>query len=513
VTSAADSTAAHSRLRSWWIHGTALALLFAVILVAFRGDVAAAVEVWWLYPTYSHCFLIIPIALWLVWEKRDELGAMTPAVDFRALWFAPLFLLMWLAGQILTVNEVHQFAVIGFMEVAIGATLGLHVYRKLWFPALYLFFLVPSGGYLIAPMQHFAASFVDVALSVIGIPHHVEGTLFELSNGSFEIAEACAGLRFLIATVALGVLFAYMVFRKWYKVVLFLVACVVVPLIGNALRIVGIMLLAHFTSNEYGVGADHLVYGWGFNVAILLILLLLGSFFRDSPEEPKIVAAGDAAADGLPRVAGMFVLAAILISIGPAWAVWHDHRVFKPATASLTAPLHMPGWEVDSIDDNWEPSYPQTDAHLKLFLVPNGDLADSAVDLYLAYYGQSGGAHTLTAHINYLWDDKLWTQVRSSTASANLNGHPIAWQETIIASSVGRRMIWSTFWVDGTFTASPLTVKLLQARGILEGHEGQALIAVSTAVSGTDDEARRSLTHALAALGELQPRLDATNSQ
>src|SRR6185312_712364 len=101
------------------------------------------------------------------------------------------------------------------------------------------------------------------------------------SSDLFEIAEACAGLRFMIATVALGVIFAYISFRKWYKIALFMLSCVIIPLVGNGLRVVGIIVLAHYTNNRYGAGADHVLYGWGFNIAILLVLFFIGSFFRD----------------------------------------------------------------------------------------------------------------------------------------------------------------------------------------------------------------------------------------
>ncbi len=94
-------------------------------------------------------------------------------------------------------------------------------------------------------MQRFATRFVDASLNLLGVPHYTEGTVIELTNGRFEIAEACAGLRFLIATVTLGMLFAYLMYQHIDKVVLFLLASVIIPLIGNGLRCVGIILLAH----------------------------------------------------------------------------------------------------------------------------------------------------------------------------------------------------------------------------------------------------------------------------
>ena len=116
----------------------------------------------------------------------------------------PVLALIWWMGELAAINEVQQYAVVGLIQAMIVALLGINVIRVIWFPILYLLFLVPTGEYLIAPMQHFATHFVDVCLNLLRIPHYTEGTTFELTNGRFEIAEACAGLRFLIATVTLG---------------------------------------------------------------------------------------------------------------------------------------------------------------------------------------------------------------------------------------------------------------------------------------------------------------------
>jgi exosortase A len=496
---------------SWRSHGLALLLLLGLILFEFRDAVVAAAEVWWVYETYSHCFLIIPISLWFVWEKRAQLSQLQPTVEPRALWALPVLVFAWWVGELSTINELRQFAVVGLLQVAIAAMLGFRVYRQIWFSALYLFFLVPTGQYLVVPMQHFAAQFVDVSLNLLQIPHHREGTLFELSNGSYEIAEACAGLRFLIATVALGVLFAYMMFRKWYKVVLFLIACVLIPLIGNGLRCVGIILLAHFTSNAYGAGADHLVYGWGFNVAILLVLFFLGSLFRDSIGDHKILRAEGEKADTAKRVLFVFALSALLTSFGPALAYWHDTHVVAPDVSSLTRALVIPDWQVSEMASDWQPDYPGTDAHLARALTPVAEPPAPPVELYVAYYAQARTGHVLTAHINHLWNGGIFTQTSSGSAIARLDGQKVLMQEVVLSSPAGRRIIWSSYWVDGTFTSSLLKIKLLQARSGLEGHEGQALVALSTVINSTDDEARARLANAARALKDLPQRLNATN--
>ena len=72
--SAVVNAAAPMTKASWLAHLVALSVAVASILAMFQYEIAAAVDVWWNYPTYSHCFLILPISAWLIWEKRHQLA-------------------------------------------------------------------------------------------------------------------------------------------------------------------------------------------------------------------------------------------------------------------------------------------------------------------------------------------------------------------------------------------------------------------------------------------------------
>jgi len=495
--------------KAWLRHGAVLAGLLALTLLVFRDAVEAAVKVWWISPTYSHCFLIIPIVIWLVYEKRAALAMTAPGLFPQALLLLPVLGLIWWMGQLAAINEVQQYAIVGMMQVLIVALLGLQVARLIWFPILYLLFMVPTGEYLIAPMQRFATHFVDISLNLLNISHYTEGTTFELTNGRFEIAEACAGLRFLIATVTLGVLFSYMMFRKLIKTVLFLIASVAVPLIGNGLRCVGIIVLAHFTNNQYGAGADHIVYGWGFNVFILLVLGLLGAMFRDDFNEKTSVRSEPPVP--AQKLAAIAVLAASLAGAGPALAFWHDNYFTGSDPSALAEPLSPPGWQQVPVSATWRPDFSGFDTEAATAIVPPEQADALPVDLFLGYYARPRPGHSMTAHVNRFWDIDKWTQAESHAVTVNLAGKDVPLQEWIITSPFEKRMVWSSYWVDGRFTTSLLRVKLWQAKAALMGHEGQAVLILSTQMEGTPLEARGRLSQALQGLDQLPARLEKAN--
>src|SRR6202035_267630 len=102
------------------------------------------------------------------------------------------------------------------------STLGLNAYRRLLAPLLYLYFLVPTGEFLVPILQDFTASAAVHGLTLVGVPVFSDGVLIEVSAGRFVVAEECAGLRFLIASVAFGVFFAVITYQSHWRRIAFI---------------------------------------------------------------------------------------------------------------------------------------------------------------------------------------------------------------------------------------------------------------------------------------------------
>jgi exosortase A len=493
----------------WVLHLFALGGIVALILAMFQYEVVNAVQAWWIYATFSHCVLIGPISAWLIWEKRRELALMTPTIAPKALFAVPVLLVLWFTGKVGTINELRQFIVVGLIDVAILAMLGPQIFRAILFPVLYLFFLVPFGLYLIPPMQQFATRFTDVGLTLLGVVHYTEGTIIELPNASFEIAEACAGLRFLIATMALGVLFVHLAYRKFWKIAAFLVACVAVPLVANGLRCIGTIALGYYTNSASAVEADHVIYGWGFNIAILVVMYLGGMWFRDSPTEALNPPAPVARAMSHSSVLATAAASLVAIGSGPALAYWQDHRAVTN-TATLASPKIQGEWTFVPFSGSWTPLYASPDQQLKTALGSDGAGA-APVDVAVLYYARIREEHSLIATTNHLWDADQWHPLESHTVTACLGTLPIRFTEAVLTSRLERRIVWSTYWMDGQFTTSGVRIKLQQLKSVVFGHEAAALVALSTPMDRSPEEARARLVSALAALGDLPEDLNAAD--
>jgi exosortase A len=498
-----DAVAARPQVSAWTAHLVVFGGLLALLVALYWRAVVAAVTVWWVSPTYSHCFLIIPVSAYLIWARRHRLASLTPVSYPRALLLALPIVLASFVGTLASINEIQQLAFIAFVQIIALGILGPTVYRIILFPSLYLFFLVPMGEYLIGPLQSFTTRFIDVGLNVLGILHYTEGNVIELANGSFQVAEACAGLRFLIATIAVGVLFVHLTYSKWHKITLYMIASVVVPIIGNGLRALGIVLLAHFSDNRIATGADHLIYGWGFSVIILTVLMIVGMRFADrgAADDAKSVEFVKSPAGRLPLTA---IGAAVVISIVPSILFWR--APVRVDSAAFDAPLRIPGWVVTDASRDWTPLYAAPDAKIAFAMRDHGSVSPP-VDVFVDYYATSDDRHSLITSTNKLWDEDQWHPVFDDEVHAVIGSQDVKLGEVEIASGGVSRLIWWTYSAGGRFTTSAFAVKLNRMRTAVVGGEGSALVAASTPVDVDTEIARARLRRALSSLGGLEARI------
>ena len=116
------------------------------------------------------------------------------------------------------------------------AILGHEMGRLLAFPLGFLFFAVPMGEALIPPMMEFTATSTVWMIQQTGIPVFREGLYFTLPSGNWSVVEACSGVRYIIASVTLGVLYAYMTYRSFWRRGLFVLASIIMPIFANSAR-------------------------------------------------------------------------------------------------------------------------------------------------------------------------------------------------------------------------------------------------------------------------------------
>jgi exosortase A len=477
-------------------------------LVALLHNTAdAVIDTWSNSNTFNHGFLIVPICLYLAWRQRHAAATAQPAPDLRGL--APIVLaaLAWLAGNASGTLVVQEFSLIVLIQSVILTMFGWPLCRAFGFPLLYLFLAVPVGEPLIPPLQAVTAYSAVEMLRAVGVPVFSDGNFISIPTGNFYVAEACAGERYLIGSIAIGVLFAGLMYRSWWRRGTFLVLSLIIPIVANGIRAFGIIFLAYVANNEMALGIDHVIYGWIFFSLVTFLVLAVGTTFRDAEEAaPRWVSAGPAARR--PASIVFVVLAGVLALLPVAAAkAYGDHilDVQPQGRIDLAAPdLARSFAPLEGMVDPLAPKFSNTDAEMQTAYT----VAGRPVYLHVGYYRYERRGAEVASSDQRLIDNPRWISSAVGTTSVMIGSQATAVQYARYVQGGRGRIVWVWYWVDGGFTGNPYWAKLLQAKvKLFGGAQPAAIIAVAAdygEVAADADSALRAFT---AKLDPLLPEL------
>jgi exosortase A len=473
----------------------AAAVIFALV---FRSDMSGAVRVWIASTAYNHCFLILPLIGFLLWERRAVIASVSPHPSFWPLLLMPVLSAVWLIAAILDIQEGRHLAIVAMFEVVLLVALGPRLFWLLLAPLLFLFFLAPSGAFLVPSLQKITAEISVAGLHLLHIPVFSDGFIIEIPEGTFEVAEACAGLRFLIASIVFGCFFAVVMYRSFIRRAVFIILSVVVPIAANGLRALGIVVLAHLEGDAAAVEADHILYGWLFFTLVIIILIAIGMTFAQKID--RRVPARSVGWSKSPswRFATAVPVAVLLALAGPAYAARLDALYPRNPLPLLQTPAVAAPWHpVVDVGADWRPAI---DGAGREFLEGFQEPGSGSVVRYLAFYRLQAIGNSLTRTGNRVADGVRWQIAGYGHAKASLGREPAVIASTEIVSGQHRRLVWSFYVVDGKIAAGPIEAKLLQARAVLfERKPMAAFVAISASMDNPKDPAERQLARFLAA--------------
>ena len=505
---AADSNAAMLSWRAAWV---VLTVGIVALIGLFWSTAVQIVDIWYDSKTFNHGFLILPIVGYLIWIKR---GALANRLPSPSLWGVGVIFagsLAWLLGELGSVGLVQQFALAIMVQGMFLAILGPSICRLLAFPLGYILFAVPFGEFMVAPLQDLTAVFVVKGLQLIGIPVYLDGIFISIPTGNFEVAEACSGVRFLIATIALGTLFAHLTYTSKTRKGLFIVLSLVVPIIANGFRAFGIVLLAYYTNNRLAVGVDHLVYGWIFFAFVTVVLLAIGMTFRDQLEadeeaDPAIQRSLLDRVVGPRRIGAMVAVAVIAGSLAPAYAGVIASRAIDVVSGPVPIPGVAGGWRLlPESRHAWSPEFPGAHAKLLRTFAKDG----KRVELFVAYYTTQRQGVELISVKNSIADGERWQRAASGKVTRQVDGAPLKIQHHRLLFRRNGRVAYHWYRVSGRNTGSATMAKILQAAGQLLGWpEAAAGMVISTTYDDTPAEADKTLDDFLANMESVSALLD-----
>jgi exosortase A len=338
----------HALPQVWRSALVRLAATALLLLVLFWADWSAIALQAWNVSTYNHILLVPLILSWLVWQRARQLVRLEPTIWSPGLLILAAAAFLWLLGAFSGLNLARQAGVVAMAAASVPLLLGPRVALGLIFPLFYMAFLVPCGEELVTVLQTITAKITIALVHGSGISAQIDGVFINTPAGLFEVAEACSGVKFLIAMVAFGTLMANACFVSWRRRAVLLAACVVVPILANGVRAWGTIYAAQIFGVEAAAGFDHIIYGWVFfGVVMTLIIAGFWRFFDRAVDDPMIDADAIAANPQLSRLAAMglrvpvaFAAVFAILAGTQAWAHAADSMA-----ASLPRTVTLPGVE------------------------------------------------------------------------------------------------------------------------------------------------------------------------
>lgn len=276
--------------------------LVTAVTVVYLPILRAMMIHWRVDPDYSHGFFVLPLALFFAYEKKYQLEA----APISGSWSGVLLLAFGLAllalgqlGSLLTPLRA------GFIVTLMGLVLlllGWPIFRILLFPLCFLLLMVPLPRSLVNviafPLQLIAAEAAVWFLQLLALPVNLEGNIIHLASGDLFVAEACSGLRSLMALLTLGIVFAHF-FRRGRIVqqVVLVASTIPIAIFVNAVRVALTGFLAHSYGQTVASGFIHDFQGLiTFSIAFVLLLgeaKLLGIVFGIEPVAGQAPARSD----------------------------------------------------------------------------------------------------------------------------------------------------------------------------------------------------------------------------
>jgi len=471
----------------WFWPGILTAVAFMAILGLFWETSVSMVSIWWRSDTFAHGFLIVPISAYLIWMERHYLAGLKPRPLYPGLLLLFGLGVTWLLAKLVDVQVVQQYSMVAMIPATVLTLLGWQAARAMLFPLAFLLLAVPVGEALIYPMMELTAKFTIIALKLTGLPVYAEGTYITIPSGRWSVVEGCSGIRYLIASITLGCLYAYVMYRSLRRRLLFVALSIIVPIIGNWLRAYMIVMIGHLSGMRLAVGVDHILYGWVFFGLIIGLLFFAGSFWReDTSRSSAVVTPEGTIQDGkMPasvKVIPAFIGVLVVISLWPVAAYRLESAPQEARAVAVKSPAIAGPWQLEpGMSWNWKPHYVGADAEVSA-LYRDAD-SGAAVGVFIEYYNrQRQGAELVNSrNLMVVQKHKIWRNVGEQTITVTLAGKPIKVRVTRLRSPDTNLLVWHWLWIGEHYVSNPYVAKLYEVKAKLFGTrtDGAAIIVVT----------------------------------
>lgn len=288
VSAAADWSGAIRR--HWLLVVAMIGVVVPTLYAMARGP--------WSLESGVHGPIVVATGLWLLFRRLPEIQAEATPGDARVtILLMALGVPVYIFGRAFDFISLEMFGLLVALLAVMHGIVGMTILRRLWFPVLYMAFVIPLPGTVVdavtQPLKIFVSEVVTGSLAQLGYPMGRTGVTLYVANYQLLVEDACSGMNSLVSLTAIGLFYVYMIRGSNLRYSLLLLALVVpIAIAANCVRVAALVLITYHLGNAAAQGFLHNFAGMVTFVSALLLIFLIDSLLAPiraalaSPEEP-----------------------------------------------------------------------------------------------------------------------------------------------------------------------------------------------------------------------------------
>jgi exosortase D (VPLPA-CTERM-specific) len=477
-----------------------LALLLGSFALLYREVVVKLVRDWATDDNYSHGFLIVPIALYFIWDRRNRLVETVRRPSNLGLLVILGSLIVLLVGTLGSELFLTRISLLGSLIGTILFLCGWGYLRILAFPLIFLLLMIPIPrivfDQVVFPLQLFASQLAEITLSLCGIPVLREGNLIVLANATLEVAEACSGIRSLVSLLVLATVYGYLMDSRSNVRVALAIGTVPVAIIANGFRVSGTGLAAQYYGPEAAEAFFDTFSGWIlFIVAFILLFLLYRALLwiaplklpTSKPAAVKKVAIQSLELPAFGRALAI-ALAMTVVAIYTTNSVTHEAVALRESLAGLSMQLgEWRGKSAPKFDDKIIAQLGVDEYLSRFYYSPDRH----QVHLYVGYYQSQRQADTIHSPKNCL-PGAGWNPVKSSRVTIPVESGHLEVNQYVIQKGLDKQVVLYWYQSHGRVIASEYWAKIyLVLDSIRMNRSDGALVRVVSPILDSETSAEQ----------------------
>jgi exosortase len=275
---AIPQTASTGQADSWGQLGVhtyiKMAIIGGLITCLFHREVWDIVHRWITDSSWSHGFLIPFFSLYFLNQSKHQILDIQPKPNYLGLILLLCTILFYAFNIVSPAGYVYftQISVIGVLGSVVLFLGGWSLLKYTWLPVAFMLFAVPLPDSIVRPttipMRQWAAAVATAMLDIVpNLDATAHGVVIEIIykgrhiEPGLDVAEACSGMRLLMAFLALGVAMAYLHYRPIWQRLVLLASTIPIAILCNIIRVTITGFIHVLIDPQYAQGIYHDLLG------------------------------------------------------------------------------------------------------------------------------------------------------------------------------------------------------------------------------------------------------------